>query len=117
MDTRQIAEAFSGHRFPETYEHLAADVRWVLPGASAIEGKSAVIAACNSSAAEMAELTSLELTRFVSVADDSVAAIDAVGRYESADGSISVVSSADVYEFDGDGQLATITSYAVELPL
>ena len=34
---------------------------------------------------------------------------------EEPDGSVSVVSSADVYEFDGEGQVTTITSYAVEL--
>jgi hypothetical protein len=115
MDTKQIAEAFSGHRFAETYDHLAEDVWWVLPGHSTIEGKSAVVEACNSSAAEMAGLRSAEFTRFVSVADDHVAAIDAVGRYVSPDGSVSLVSSADVYEFDGKRHVTTITSYAVEL--
>ena len=70
---------------------------------------------CNSSAAEMAKFASAEFSRFVSVADDRVAAIDAIGRYVSPDGSVSVVSSADVYEFDGDGQVTTITSYAVGL--
>ena len=63
----------------------------------------------------MAQLASAEFSRFVSVADDRVAAIDAVGRYVSPDGSVSVVSSADVYEFNGDGHVTTITSYAVEL--
>ena len=115
MDTTQIAEAFSGHRFTETYDHLADDVRWVLPGHDPIEGKPAVIAACDSSAAEMAELATTEFTRFVSVGGDNVAAVDAIGRYVSPDGSVSVVSSADIYEFDGDGRVTTITSYAVEL--
>jgi ketosteroid isomerase-like protein len=115
MNTQQIAEAFSGHRFTETYDHLAANVRWVLPGQAPIEGRRAVVAACNTSAAEMAQLTSTEFSRFVSVADAKVAAVDAVGRYVSPDGSVSVVSSADIYEFDGDGLVTTITSYAVEL--
>jgi ketosteroid isomerase-like protein len=115
MNTKQIAEAFSGHRFEEAYDYLAEDVRWVLPGQTTIEGKAAVVEACNSSAAEMAKLTSATFSRFVSVADDRIAAIDAVGRYVSPDGSVSVVSSADVYEFDGEGQVTTITSYAVEL--
>ncbi len=115
MTTRQIAEAFSGHRFAETYAQLADEVRWVMPGQSAVEGKPAVIEACNASAAEMADLASVEFTRFVSVADDRAAAIDAVGRHVSPDGSVSVVSSADIYEFDVDGRVATITSYAVEL--
>ena len=115
MNTKQIAEAFSGHRFTETFDHLAADVRWVLPGQTTIEGRSAVIEACNSSAADMAQLASAEFSRFVSVADDRVAAVDAVGRYVGTDGSVSLVSSADVYEFNGDGHVTTITSYAVEL--
>jgi len=38
-----------------------------------------------------------------------------VARYVSKDGSVSIVSSADVYEADSDGRLVTITSYAVEL--
>ncbi len=115
METRQIAEAFSGHRFDETYDHLAPDVLWVLPGHPTIEGKDAVVAACATSAAEMAGLSSATFTRFVSVAEDRRAAVDAIGRYTSPDGSVSVVSSADVYEFGGDGLLRVITSYAVEL--
>ena len=71
--------------------------------------------ACEASAAEMAGLRSATFTRFVSVADHRVAAVDASGRYTGPDGSVSVVSSADVYEFDGDGLLGRITSYAVDL--
>ena len=115
MDNRQVAEAFSGHRFTDTYDRLAPDVRWVLPGQPSLEGKDAVVAACEASAAEMAQLESTDFTRFVSVADDRVAAVDAVGRYVGSDGVVSVVSSADVYEFDEAGLVSTITSYAVEL--
>jgi ketosteroid isomerase-like protein len=115
MDTLQIAEAFSGHRFTETYDHLVPDVVWVSPGQASIEGRDAVVAACESSAAEMAQLASAEFSRFVSVSGDGVAAVDAVGRYTAPDGSVSVVSSADIYEFDGDGLVTRVTSYAVEL--
>ena len=92
MDPLQIAEAFSGHRFTETYDELAANVRWVLPGHPPIEGKEAVVSACSSAADEMAQLASSEFSRFVSVAGDRVAAVDdAVGRYVSSDGDVSVV--------------------------
>ena len=115
VNTRQISEAFSGHRFPETYDHLAPDVRWVLLDHGAIEGKVAVVEACDSSAAEMGVLAKVEFSRFDSVAGDRLAVVDTEARYESPDGSASVVSSADVYEFDDDGLVTTITSYAVEL--
>ena len=115
MRTKLTAEAFSSHRFDEVYDRLRDDVRWVLPGQASIEGKAAVVTACESASAEFAELAGTDVLRFVSVADDRVAAVDAVIRYRSKDGSVSVVSSADVYEFDADGSLTTITSYAVEL--
>ena len=115
MDHRQVAEAFSGHRFAESYDAMSPDVRWVLPGQASIDGKDAVVAACEASVAEMAQLTSTEFTRFVSGAGADVAVVDAVGRYVDGDGATTVVSSADVYEFDGAGLLVRITSYAVEL--
>ena len=115
MDTRQTAEAFSAHRFTEVYDKLEDGVRWVVPGQAPIEGRAEVVAACESAAVEFGQLAGVEVLRFVSVADDRVAAVDATVQYTSSDGSVSVVSSADIYEFDADGGLTTITSYAVEV--
>lgn len=113
MDTRAIAEAFSGHRFAEAYDHLAEDVVWVLVGGSVIEGKPAVITTCGGTLTELADTTT-EFTRFVTVADDHAAAVDAVGRYTGPDGAVFVVSSCDLYEFRDD-LVVRITSYTVEL--
>ena len=115
MTIKQLAEAFSSHRFDEVFEHLADDARWVLPGQEPVEGKEAIVAACRGSAAELADLERTEFTRFVSVADERTAAIDVIARYVGKDGSVSVVASADIYEADESGRIATITSYAVEL--
>ncbi|MEJ7650745.1 MAG: nuclear transport factor 2 family protein [Nakamurella sp.] len=114
---QQIAEAFSSHRFNETFAHLAPDIRWVLVGESTIDGRNAVIEACEGTAAELAGSTT-EFTRFVTVAGKDAVAIDAVGRYTDPDGQISVVASCDIYQFDNDSDhaaISTITSYAVEL--
>jgi limonene-1,2-epoxide hydrolase len=109
----QLARAFSGHQFTQTYPSLAADVRWVLVGGPTIDGRDAVIAACEASTAELAQ-GSTDFTRFLSVAGDNAVAVDAIGRYVGGDGT-SVVSSCDIYEFAGE-MITTITSYAVELP-
>jgi len=115
MGARETAESFSGHRFDEAYGQLHEDVRWAVPGHEPLIGKAAVVEACEETAEHMAGLARAEFTRFVVVADDRVAAVDAIGRYVSHDGTTSVVSSADVYELDADGLVTTITSYAVEL--
>ena len=110
---REVAEAFSGHRFPDVYPALADDVRWVAVGEGELVGRQAVVDACEETLAELSGGTA-EFLRFVVVAEDDRAAVDAVARYTDAGGVVSVVSSCDFYEFRG-GTLTTITSYAVEL--
>ncbi len=114
MTITEIADAFSRHRFSATYPHLAADARWVLVGEAALEGRDAIIAACENTAAELAATTT-EFTRFLSITGPDAVAVDAIGRYTDVEGHVSVVSSCDIYQFTG-GLLTTITSYAVELP-
>lgn len=110
---QQIAEAFSRHQFTDTYAHLAVDVRWVSVGESILEGRDAVIAACDQSSTDLAQV-STEFVRFRSIVGTDAVAVDTVGRYTDSEHQLSVVSSCDIYEFDGD-TLTTITSYAVEL--
>jgi ketosteroid isomerase-like protein len=109
----QIAEAFSGHRFKETYGHLAPDIRWILVGSETIDGRDRVIDTCEQTLAELANTTA-DFLRFVTIVDQEAVAVDAIGRYRSADGEISTVASCDIYEFQ-QGAVATITSYTVEL--
>lgn len=110
----QTARAFSGHRFEETYDRLAARATWTLVGEARLEGRDAIIDACRSTAAEIAAAETTWL-RFVSAGTGDVVAVDAIGRYAGPDG-VSTVSSCDIFEFDG--QLITaITSYAVDLPV
>ena len=109
----QIAEAFSGHRFKETYNHLEPDVQWILVGGETIHGRDRVIDTCEQTVAELAGTTT-EFLRFVTIADKQAVAVDTVGRYRSPDDETSIVASCDIYEFQ-QGAVATITSYTVEL--
>lgn len=110
---RQTAEAFSGHRFAETYDALAPDVRWANLGAGLLTGRDAVVAACESTLAGLSTTTT-EPLRTVVIAEGDAVAVDAVSRYVDADGATTVVSSCDLYAFE-DGLVTSITSYAVEL--
>jgi limonene-1,2-epoxide hydrolase len=111
MTNADLARAFSDHRFRDTYDHLADDVRWVNAGASTETGRDAVVAACESATTELAAAT-LERLRFVVADGGDVVAIDTLTRYTEGS-STTTVASCDVYEFDGD-RIAAITSYAVE---
>jgi ketosteroid isomerase-like protein len=110
---REIAEAFSRHRFREAYPFLAQDVVWTSRGGGApIRGRQAVVDACEISLSGLAS-TTVDFRRVVVAADDRAAAVDVVARYVEGD-EVSVVSSCDVYEFR-DGAVVAITTYAVEL--
>jgi len=110
----ELAEAFSGHRFRETYDQLSPEVRWVLVGGPTIVGRDEVVRTCEETLTELADTTT-EFSRFLTIAGAEAVAVDAVGRYTAADGTTSVVSSCDLYEFDDD-LISVITSYTVELP-
>ncbi|MCO1658546.1 nuclear transport factor 2 family protein [Pseudonocardia humida] len=110
---RDTAEAFSAHRFEDVFGHLADDARWVLVGQTTVEGRDAIVALCRDAAEGFAASTTT-FDRFRVVAGVDAVAVDVVARYSDPTGRTSVVSSCDIYEFDGEA-LRTITSYAVEL--
>jgi len=110
---QRLAEALSSHRFDEVIPYLADSVEWDLVGEVTLEGREAVVDALRETAAGLADVRT-EFTRFVVVARGDAVVVDSVAAYLAADGDRSVVSSCDVYEFEG-GRIARIRSYNVEL--
>lgn len=111
MSNEQIARAFSGHRFHEALEHLHPGVRWDQLGQDTMVGAEAVRRSCDATSAELSRVETTWL-RFVCTGEGGVVAVDGFGRYDGGD-VVSFVTSCDIYEFT-DGEVSTITSYAVE---
>ena len=110
---RAVAEAFSAHRFADTYDHFASSISWTARGESQTVGRDAVIAACEASARELGGMTTEFLT-FRSIADGDCVAVETVGRYQEPEGDASFVASVDLYDF-ADGEMTRIVSYATEI--
>jgi hypothetical protein len=109
----QIAEAFSHHRFSETYPFIHDNVRWNLVGAEPIIGKADVVSACEQSSDELAQATTT-FNRFRTVISENCVVVDSEAEYVNDVNQASVVASCDIYDFS-NGQLAQITSYTIEL--
>ena len=109
----QIARAFSSHRFAETYDHLAPDVRWVSVGGPTMQGRDAVIEACEQSTAMLSQTTTT-FRSFRTVVGNDAVVVDSLAEYVESDSDVSVVASCDIYDFH-DGKVAAITSYTVEV--
>jgi hypothetical protein len=111
--TREIAEAFSGHRFVDTIPHLAEDITWNLVGDEPLVGSDAVISACEETAAELADVTTRFL-QFRSIVAEDCVVVDSVADYTDSAGDTTTVASCDIYDFT-NGKVSGIRSYNIEL--
>lgn len=109
-----IATAFAGHRFTEAFPHLGDNVVWDLVGVEdQLVGKDAVVAACDTTTAELADVTT-EFTQLRTIASGNTVVVDAVGNYTDPTGDRSAVASCDLFDFE-DGKIVRIRSYTVEV--
>jgi hypothetical protein len=113
MTIAATAEAFSRHAFRDTYPYMAEDVRWDLVGAAPLEGRVAVVAACEGSADQLRAVQT-HFTAFRVRNGTDFVVVDSTADYVHGDGVVSRVASCDLYTFTGD-VLTEIISYNVEL--
>ena len=106
----EIAVAFSSHRFDEAEPFLAENVFWDLVAANPRLDKAEVLALTAESADALKTITTTFIDQRVIESGDTVV-VDSVVEYVADDGEKSVVSSCDLYEFEG-GLIVHIRSYA-----
>ena len=109
----ETAEAFSRHRFEEAFPFMLDEAEWTLIGGQQIRGKADIVKVCQESASEL-ENAKTSFSRFKVITTDDCVVIDSRAEYIDSDGESSHVASCDIYEFI-DGNIAAITSYAVEV--
>jgi hypothetical protein len=109
----ETAEAFSRHRFEDTYPFILDEAEWALVGGEQIRGKTDIVRVCAETAHELENATT-SFSRFKVITTDDCVVIDSRAEYIDADGESSHVASCDIFEFV-DGNIAAITSYAAEI--
>lgn len=106
----EIAVAFSTHRFDEAEPYIAETVFWDLVGGSPCLEKSELLKLTGESSQALEKLTVTPIDLRVVDGGDTIV-VDHVTEYLDEDGEKSVVSSCDLYEFEG-GLVVHIRSYA-----
>lgn len=107
-----IATAFSSQRYDEVEPYLAADIFWDLVAGKPRLNRDEVMTLLRESSAALRSIQSTFLEQRVIDGGDTVV-VDSVIEYVADDGDKSVVSSCDLYEFEG-GKVTHIRSYAGE---
>ena len=110
LSQTDIAIAFSSHRFDEVEAHLADDIFWDLVAGKPRMSKAEVLDLTTESAEALRSITTTIIDQRVIDGGDTIV-VDSVIEYLDDDGEKSVVSSCDLYEFEG-GLIVHIRSYA-----
>lgn len=113
LTINQIAEAFSSHRFAETYPCLSDSIRWNNVGGEEYIGRDVVIDQCEQSASYLSTV-STTFTKFKVTQAQACIVIESVAQYKDNEDRLSIVASCDIYQF-ADELLVEITSYNIEL--
>lgn len=109
---QQTARSFSGGEFETVYPHLADDVVWNVIGEGVYTGKAAVIAQCEQVSAYFKTVTTDFRTLNI-IANDNAVAIDGTAEFLKDGKRLSFVCACDVYRFNDQGEVISITSYCI----
>ena len=112
MTTKEIAEAFSTGNFDLTFPYLADNIQWTVIGDNFTEGKQAVIDQCNQIANYFKSLTT-DFKLINTITDKDRVAINGTAEFIRDGKRVNFVFSCDVYEFNDNKILQTITSYCI----
>jgi hypothetical protein len=113
MTQEQIAKAFSNGNFERIYPYLADDVQWTVAGEDFFDGKKAVMENCAQVAGYFESVTTNFKTIHV-ISDNNRVAVSGTAEFIRDGKRVNFVSACDVYEFNDNNELQTITSYCIQ---
>lgn len=112
MNIKSIAQAFSNGEFQSVFPYLADTIVWQVVGESEFLGKEAVMQQCLQVKAYFNSVT----TQFETsncLADGNKVAINGTAAFHINQKPKAFVWACDVYEFNEDNLLQSITSYCI----
>ncbi|MBX3044252.1 MAG: nuclear transport factor 2 family protein [Candidatus Kapabacteria bacterium] len=113
MTKKEIAEAFSNGNFELTYPYLSENVQWTVVGEDYFNGKKAVIDNCRQVARYFNSVTTNFITVNV-IADNNRVAVSGTAEFIRDGKTVNFISACDIYEFNCNNELTTITSYCIQ---
>ncbi len=113
LSKKEIAELFSTGKFEATFPYLAEEVIWKIAGDKQLNGKSEVVSICKD-AALTESLSQTIITTEQVIKDDNKVVIKGSGEFIRHGKKVRLVAACDIYEFNADHQVESISSYCIE---
>ena len=109
-----IATAFSRGNFYSNYEFMDEDICWSVPGEATYAGKEAIIKHCTDVAAYFKTVTTKFEVQQV-IEEENKIAVTGTAEFIRNGQWVSFVHGCDIYLFNDQGLLQSITSYCIQL--
>ncbi|MEO9532013.1 MAG: hypothetical protein ABJG68_07195 [Crocinitomicaceae bacterium] len=112
MTKKEIAESFSRGNFDITFPYLSEGVTWRIVGDKKLVGKSEVVSNCKISAANL-DLSQTIFTTEQLIKDHNKVVIKGSGEFIRHGERVDLIAACDIYEFNDDHQITSISSYCI----
>lgn len=113
MTKAEIAAAFSTGLFEKTFEYLSENATWEVVGENHFSGKKAIVRNCREVENYFQSVTTQFETLNV-IEDDNKIAVNGSGEFIRDGLTVSYVQACDVYLFNDQGLIQSITSYCIQ---
>lgn len=112
MTKVDIAKAFSNGEFHKCFEYLTDTTIWNTPGEQYLSGRHEIEPFCKQIRAYFDSVTT-HFKPIQIIENDHCVAINGTAEFLRDGKRVSFISSCDVYEFDNQNTMVSITSYCI----
>jgi len=113
MTKTEIANAFSNGEFEKTNPFISENAVWTIVEEDSFNGRLAILAQCEQISNYFKSVTTDFKTQHI-ITEGNKVVINGTAVFSRDDKRISFVSACDIYEFDDNNQIITITSYCIQ---
>lgn len=109
----EIAKSFSNGDFEKTYAFISDTAVWTVVGESKFAGRQAIIENCEK-VGNYFKSVETDFNTLSVISDGNKVAIEGTAAFIRDGKRVSFISACDVYEFNKDGKISSITSYCIQ---
>ena len=113
MTKTEIAKAFSTGEFEKTYRFLSDNSEWTVIEEDKFVGKNAIIMNCEQVGNYFKSVTT-DFKILNIIEDGNKIVINGTAEFLRENKRVSFVFACDLYEFNDDNQIQSITSYCIQ---
>jgi len=113
MTNKEIAKAFSNGEFEKTYPFISDDATWTVVEESKFSGKQAILDNCAQVDSYFKSVQTNFKTLHV-IAEGNKVVVNGTAEFLKENKRAAFVSACDLYEFNDNNQIESITSYCIQ---